>query len=277
MEISLISIVIPCYNHGKYLEEAFNSILIQSYTHFECIIVDDGSTDNSRVIAEKICEVDARFSYHYIPNSGLSRARNFGIRQSKGKYIQFLDADDKIQVHKLKESVITLDENPKIDIVYTYALYFDTKTPNDLWPNRIFTDEEWMLKKNGFGKDILPPLLIWNIMPVSSPVLRMTLINQIGCFSPFLKAFEDWDYWIRCALKNLYFQYLPYNGNNATLIRSGYQSMMSSTLIMRQNELAVKIKYGKISYSTLKNIYFLILNINSLEEFIRLFKYMLSK
>ena len=86
----LVSVIIPCYNHGRHLQQAIDSVLQQSYTHTEIIVVDDGSTDNTREVAERNPSV----RYSYQPNQGLSAARNTGIRHSTGEYLVFLDADD---------------------------------------------------------------------------------------------------------------------------------------------------------------------------------------
>ncbi|WP_153799827.1 glycosyltransferase [Foetidibacter luteolus] len=87
---NLISVVITCYNHGNYLEEALNSILQQGYTNYEIIVVDDGSTDFTKVIAQAYSQV----KYVWQQNQGLGAARNTGVRESSGDYLVFLDADD---------------------------------------------------------------------------------------------------------------------------------------------------------------------------------------
>ena len=82
-----ISVVVACYNHAVYLSEALNSIYIQSFNNWECLIVDDGSTDNTKEVAEKWLKIDNRFRYIYQNNKGVSSARNLGISKARGKYI----------------------------------------------------------------------------------------------------------------------------------------------------------------------------------------------
>ena len=92
----LISVVVPCYNQAQYLDECLQSVLNQTYQDWECIIVNDGSPDNTEEIAKNWVEKDTRFIYLSKENGGLSSARNAGIEIAKGEWILPLDADDKI-------------------------------------------------------------------------------------------------------------------------------------------------------------------------------------
>ena len=98
----LVSIIIPCYNQGNLLVNALGSVLKQSLSAWECIIINDGSTDNSAEIAKAFCAKDKRFTYIYQQNGGSATARNTGLKHVQGKYIQFLDADDIIEIYKLE-------------------------------------------------------------------------------------------------------------------------------------------------------------------------------
>lgn len=98
----LVSIIIPLYNAEKYISETLDSVLSQTYKNWECIIVDDGSTDLSKVIVTEYCKKDKRFQYHWQINKGASAARNKGFELSKGEYIQHLDADDIIMPEKIQ-------------------------------------------------------------------------------------------------------------------------------------------------------------------------------
>ena len=90
----LISVIVPCYNQAQYLDECLQSVLDQTYQDWECIIVNDGSPDNTEEVAKNWVEKDSRFKYFYKENRGLSSARNLGIEKSIGKYLFFLDSDD---------------------------------------------------------------------------------------------------------------------------------------------------------------------------------------
>ena len=96
MQKSIVSIIVPCYNYAALFREALDSVLAQTYDDWECIIVNDGSTDDTEEIALQYCQKDERFIYFYKENGGHSSARNYGIKKSKGEYILPLDPDDKI-------------------------------------------------------------------------------------------------------------------------------------------------------------------------------------
>lgn len=116
MNTPLISLIIPCYNAQDFVFKTLESVFLQTYTNWECIIVDDGSKDNSKDSIKKWTEKDSRFIYHYQKNGGISNARNTGFKLSKGEFIYFLDSDDLISEDAL-ESLKNLFTND-IDIVF---------------------------------------------------------------------------------------------------------------------------------------------------------------
>lgn len=95
----MVSVIIPMYNPGKELSKMINSLLCQSYTNLEILLIDDGSTDETKQICMNIVNNDERFSYHYQINKGVSAARNYGMKKARGEYIAFLDADDTIDAN----------------------------------------------------------------------------------------------------------------------------------------------------------------------------------
>src|SRR6185503_16477401 len=105
MNEELVSVIVPVYNGAGFIVDTLCSVRDQAHGRLECIIVDDGSTDQTAVIVKEWIKQDARFSYIYQPNKGLSGARNTGLDHAKGKYIQFLDADDVILPSKLEEQL----------------------------------------------------------------------------------------------------------------------------------------------------------------------------
>ena len=96
----LVSIIVTCFNQERYLEKSVKSVLSQTFTDLECLIVDDGSSDRTREVAEHLMTIDSRVKYFHKENGGVSSARNFGFRQAQGEWIQFLDADDWIDKNK---------------------------------------------------------------------------------------------------------------------------------------------------------------------------------
>ena len=113
MQKQLVSVIIPCYNQGKYLAQAIESVLSQSYQNFEIVVVDDGSTDQTKEVAYQYALV----KYIYQPNQGVSAARNNGIKSSKGKLVVFLDADDWLLPDAFFTNINYLKQNPETAFV----------------------------------------------------------------------------------------------------------------------------------------------------------------
>ena len=118
MNKGLVSVIMPCFNQGNYLPEALESIIGQTYPNWECIIIDDGSTDHSEKVAKEYCQKDSRIRYIYQENAGVIAARNHAISESLGEYILPLDADDAVSCHYLEKAVHILTTNPSCKIVY---------------------------------------------------------------------------------------------------------------------------------------------------------------
>ncbi len=236
---SQISIVVPCFNYGHFLPKTLESVLKQSYSNWECIIIDDGSTDNTRNVARKYQELDERFKYAFQENKGLSAARNKGIELAVGDFFQFLDADDLIESNKLEIQLSFLIENPEVDIVYGDMLRFLSDQPDVRFKTRPQNDYDWMPKTSGKGADLIHQLIIQNIMVVSAPLIRSGVIQKTGVFNTSLRSGEDWEYWLRCALKGCSFSY--FEGNETkTLIRSHPNSMMNNWAVMNENRIRLR-------------------------------------
>ena len=203
-EAPMVSVIIPCYNYGHLLHDTLNSVLAQSYEYWECIIVDDGSTDATKDVAEKYVQLDSRFTYIYQNNKGLSSARNTGLRLSRGKYIQLLDADDILPLGKLETHVKVLSTCPEIDLVYgtVYVFQGDIST--------IPAAREIILQppSSGAGDHLIISLLENNIFLVHCTLFRSSLIQEIGFFDEEMITCEDWNFWFRCALRGKNFLFL---------------------------------------------------------------------
>ena len=134
----LISVVIPAYNAEQFLDETLESVLSQTYENWECIIVNDGSTDSTESVAKKWCEKDSRFRLTDKENGGLSSARNWGIKESKAEYIAFLDADDLYMPNFLEVCLETLIKKD-VDLVAPRMLSF-TSVLNTIIKNKCRKD-----------------------------------------------------------------------------------------------------------------------------------------
>ena len=175
---SLISIIIPFYNDGKYIHECLNSVHNQEYTNYEIVLVNDGSTDeNSNEIINAINHPKVKVLQ--TANQGPAKARNFAILNSKGKYILPLDSDDKIGKSFIHEAIEILEDKPEVKIVYCDLEYFGLKK------EKVFIDAFSMEK-----------LLAENII-ASSSVFRRTDYDKTKGYNPNMKeGFEDWDFWL---------------------------------------------------------------------------------
>lgn len=111
----VVSVIIPVYNKGKYLKTLLNDLARQSWKEFECILIDDGSTDESGSLCDEMCRVDRRFKVIHIPNSGVSNARNVGLKNASGVWVTFVDSDDRLSPVYLEHLVFCIT-NYKVDM-----------------------------------------------------------------------------------------------------------------------------------------------------------------
>ena len=123
MEKELISIIVPIYNVEKYLRQCLDSIMNQTYQNFECLLINDGSPDNSANICREYVDKDSRFKYFEKENGGVSSARNLGIEYSKGEYITFIDSDDWVDSDYLELLYMKINEYNADLAVLTYKQY----------------------------------------------------------------------------------------------------------------------------------------------------------
>lgn len=205
--MKLVSIIIPCYNYGWLLPETLDSLLAQTYTHWECIIIDDGSVDNSRSVGEGYAALDSRFRYLYQSNKGMSAARNRGLDEARGEYIQFLDSDDLLVPQKLERQVNFLEAHPETDLIYGDVRFFRHDNPKELSKSSDMIDAEWMKGIEGQGEKLVNSIVETNLMVVHAPLTRAALIHKVGRFAEDLRSAEDWEFWVRCALAGGSFRY----------------------------------------------------------------------
>lgn len=186
----MVSTVITSYNKGPYLGEAIESALCQDYAPQEIIVVDDGSTDNTREVAAAFGK---QVHYVYRPNGGQSSAENHGIRLARGQLIAFLDGDDRWRAGKLRKQIEIFRKNPEVSVVYTRSWIFDHRTGKPPAGSR----KRLPLQR---GR-ILDPLLIWNFIPFSSSMVRKDCLIGVGMFDEAVSFPNDLDLWLRIAHK----------------------------------------------------------------------------
>lgn len=183
-----VSVVIPCYNMGAYVNDAVESVYGQSFKDYELIIVDDGSTDLvTHLELKRIQKQYPEIKIFYKKNSGLAGARNYGVERAKGVYITCLDADDMLADKYLEKtvSVFEEDQNGKIGFVTTWLQEFGER--KNLW------------ETSGFD---IPKLLVNNVVHAGS-LFRKEVWEKIGGYQKMdIGGYEDWNFWLSIVEKN---------------------------------------------------------------------------
>jgi len=179
----LVSVIIPCYKQAHYLDESLNSVFKQTYSNWECIIVNDGSPDNTDQVAKQWCKKDNRFTYLEKSNGGLSSARNAGIKKSKGELILPLDADDILHKDYLSKLTPELTKDKSLAIVSCFSKFFVKTTDNVVYES----------KPKGSN---INNILFENSI-VASSLFRKSCWDEVGGYDEQMKnGFEDWEFWI---------------------------------------------------------------------------------
>lgn len=202
----VVTVIIPCYNYGHLIDQTLESIQAQTYLNWECLVVDDGSTDQTREVVTHYAEKDERIKYIFQENRGAGAARNNGIRNSRSQYLQFLDADDMIEATKLACQVEYLVQHPDVDIAYGGVRYFRDEGPLPHLSRSLGEEVTWMPRISGSGRDALMALIRLPIV-IHSPLVRRGDKDSVIYFDEELKACEDWLYWITSALRGKRFHY----------------------------------------------------------------------
>lgn len=182
-----VSVVIPAYNAMKYLPTTLDSVLQQTFTDFEVLIVNDGSTDSISVWFATVNDDRVRLISQ--ANQGLPGARNTGIKDARGEYIAFLDADDLWEPTKLEKQVQCLDAKPEVGLVYAWTLLIDRHG------NSLGTVTAAQVQGN-----VWEQLLLGDVVGSgSAAMVRRSCFDRVGLFDPELTSIEDCDMWVRIA------------------------------------------------------------------------------
>lgn len=186
----MISVIIPTWNRATIVARAVLSALSQTYQDIEVIVVDDGSTDNTRQILEPF---GRKVRYLPLEHSGLPAVpRNAALHMARGEYVAFLDSDDEWLPEKLEQQIAVLEENSEVGLVCSNALVAKGNVfPHHLYHNVDYATTQWTLAE----------LLRTNVVITSTVVLRHKIMVSTGVFSedPMLQAIEDYDLWLRVA------------------------------------------------------------------------------
>lgn len=235
MSPAIVSVIIPFYNAQATLAETLKSVEEQTMADWEGLLINDGSTDRSPELANEFIRRDSRFRLITTKNQGLSSARNTGLIEAKGKYIQFLDADDLIEMKKFESQVALASKRPIFWITYSNCTYFlDHNTS-------LSKAYKWKPFKSSEAKTLFAEK---NQVPVSSPLINAEFARKVGYFDIKLQCLEDWDYWIRCNFNHAKWEFLA-ETNCDTRIRQRLHSMSSDQEKMIISEISVFRKYNQ--------------------------------
>ena len=218
-----VSVVIPCYNYGRYLKACVDSVVQQSFQDVEIIIVNDGSTDDSLEVAKALLETHASQQITVIDQHNAGEpaiSRNRGIEKAVGDYLLCLDADDKISPTFLTETVTALEQNPEFSIAYPVVQEFD----------------QGQAKWASFAYDPYV-LLHWNFVPVAS-VFRRQVWQDAAGYAQNIRGHEDWDFWIEAAQRRHFALSVPsaifyYRIHGQSLLTTTTQAENHQRLILK--------------------------------------------
>lgn len=185
-----VSVILPTYNQTRYLAQAIESVLRQTIDDWELVVMDDGSTDQTREVVAPYTR-DPRIRYHVQSHQEGAAARNHGIRVSSGRYVAFLDADDVWLPEKLERQLRLLQAHPEAGLCYTLTRRIDAagRVLDAAWP------------PGGYEGDVVAPLVRGSFIILSTVVVPRACGDRVGWFDESLPAFgaEDFDLWLRLA------------------------------------------------------------------------------
>ena len=220
----LVSVVIPTYNHARYVCASVESALAQSYDNLEIIVIDDGSTDNTPEVLHPYME---RVCYVHQANQGLAAARNTGLRHATGAFVQFLDADDLLDCEKIARQVRAMEAHPDVGVAYGDAKYFYGEDVARLVALPEYTGPRPNTYEAFFWK---------NILPVNAALVRTSSLPARDPFDPELRNLEDWHLWLRMALGGTRFLYVP---DACCRVRLHGSNMSCDRLAMSQGHVTI--------------------------------------
>lgn len=199
-----VSVIIATRDYGEHLPMALASVSAQSLQDWECIIVDDASSDGTPGIVAKASAQDNRFrSIRLEANVGVSAARNRGIAEAQGRYLQFLDADDAIAPEKLAHQAAFLDAHPAAALVCSDFAHFN-RAP-DFGVSGEYRGDE---KLEGTGDAVLGRLLKGNVIRLNTALVRSSAVRSVNGFREQFRAVEDWHLWLMLASTGHRFAFL---------------------------------------------------------------------
>ncbi|NQU19293.1 glycosyltransferase family 2 protein [bacterium] len=230
-----ISVIIPTYNRTSFLKKAIDSVLAQGYQDFELIVVDDGSTDETKALIQ---EYKGKARYIFQDKKGAASARNRGIKESKSDFITFLDSDDWWDKNKLEIQLKSMQENPDYLISHTQEIWYK---------NGKLLNQKKRYKK--FGGFIFDKCLSICVVSMSTAMIRRELFEEVGLFNESLPCCEDYDFWLRVSVK---FPFLLID-KPLTLKDGGRPDQVSSIYAQGMDKFRIQSIKGLLEEKSLTN------------------------
>ncbi len=187
--VPTVSVVIATYNYGHFLSRAIDSVMAQTFTDFDVIVVDDGSTDNTSEVVRPYQDC-SRFTYHPIGHVGVTAAKNYGLKRARGQYLATLDSDDEWEPTKLERQLQMFESNPALGLVYTRRMIIDP-TGRTLGVDR----------RPLYRGRIVENLLLDNFICYSTVMVKKSVLDDVGLLDESFIIPSDYDLWLRVALK----------------------------------------------------------------------------
>lgn len=233
IEAPFFSIILPVYNGEKFVSETIRSVIQQSFSDWELIVINDGSTDSTVEIVNSFCNTDPRIKLLHQANKKQPAARNTGIATATGQWLAFIDADDLWLSSKLMLQHRCIQANDALEVIYSdgYTKFHDK-------PIRHYYHYE-VARGYYSGKDLYKKMLFGNYIPVLSAVVKMSMVSAIGPQDESAAGVEDHDYWLKLCragatfygMEDRLFEYRVHETNfSGNLVNQHYQS-----LIIRMN------------------------------------------
>ncbi len=235
----LVSCIIPVYNRQELINECVQSVLAQTYSHYEIIIVNDGSTDQTSDVATKLAQQHAeKIRVLNQSNQGPGAARQLGLDHAQGKYIQFLDSDDLILPKKFELFINAFNSPDQADIVYATTHYYPIDDPKSYFI--------WKLTDQPLDS-LLPQFFVRRIWGTATPIYKHSILKQAGKILP-LSCEEDLEYECRVGLQNPKLHFID---QHLTDIRHHSGDRFSVDNANRGKQLSHQIKAREHIYQTM--------------------------
>jgi len=229
----LVSVIIPAFNVDKYISKTLDSVINQTYSNLEIIVVNDGSSDKTEEIIQLYSKKDTRIIYIYQNNKGVSAARNRGIKEAKGEYICFFDSDDIMLPSKIEKQYQFLENNIEFDIIYSNLYHFIDNTKK-VFILSILKSSDYLYKNL---------LQYGNFINPNTVFFRKKIYEKYGGFDESIRSSEDWEYWLRLSYNKVLFVLMP---DFLTLYRIRKNSLSSDSVVICKTSLIVLEKQKEL-------------------------------